>query len=49
MSLVRIPPVLRPVVDGRARLPASGDTVAEVLDALFAAQPALADQLRPEG
>ena len=49
MSLVRIPPVLRPVVGGSRELPASGGTVAEVLDALFTAQPALADRLRPEG
>jgi sulfur-carrier protein len=49
MTLVRIPPVLRHVVGGSRELPASGGTVAEVLDALFAAQPALADRLRPEG
>ena len=49
MSVVRIPPVLRDVVGGSRELPAVGDTVAEVLDGLFAGQPALADRLRPDG
>ena len=49
MSVVRIPPVLRPVVGGARELPASGGTVAAVLDDLFATQPALAARLRPEG
>jgi sulfur-carrier protein len=49
MSVVRIPPVLRPVVDGAREIPASGGTVAAVLDDLFAAQPALAERLRPDG
>ena len=49
MSVVRIPPVLRPVVGGSRELPASGGTVAEVLDDLFTARPALADRLRPDG
>jgi sulfur-carrier protein len=49
MSVVRIPPVLRPVVGGSRELPASGGTVAEVLDGLFIQHPALADRLRPEG
>ena len=49
MSVVRIPPVLRPVVDGARELPASGGTVAAVLDDLFTSQPALAKQLRPDG
>ncbi|MGH2382395.1 MAG: ubiquitin-like small modifier protein 1 [Candidatus Limnocylindria bacterium] len=45
MSKVRIPPVLRDVVGGSRELSASGATVAEVLDDLFASQPALADRL----
>jgi molybdopterin synthase sulfur carrier subunit len=49
VSIVRIPPVLRPVVGGARELPSSGDTVAEVLDHLFSAEPALAERLRPEG
>ena len=49
MSVVRIPPVLRPVVGGSRELPAAGATVAAVLDDLFASQPALANRLRPEG
>lgn len=49
MSVVRIPPVLREAVGGSRELPAVGATVAEVLDGLFAGQPALADRLRPDG
>jgi molybdopterin synthase sulfur carrier subunit len=49
MSVVRIPPVLRSVVDGARELPASGGTVSAVLDDLFASQPALAERLRPDG
>jgi molybdopterin converting factor small subunit len=49
MSVVRIPPVLRPVVDGAREIPATGGTVGAMLDDLFAAQPALAERLRPEG
>ena len=49
MSVVRIPPVLRPVVGGARELPSSGGTVAEVLDGLFAGHPALAERLRPDG
>lgn len=45
MSKVRIPPVLRHVVSGSRELNASGSTVAEVLDDLFASQPALSDRL----
>jgi molybdopterin converting factor small subunit len=40
---------LRPVVGGARELPAAGGTVAEVLDGLFAGQPALAERLRPDG
>jgi molybdopterin converting factor small subunit len=49
MSVVRIPPVLRPVVDGAREIPATGGTVGAMLDDLFAGQPALAERLRPEG
>ena len=49
MTVVRIPPVLRPVVGGVRELPAEGRTVAEVLDGLFADQPALAARLRSDG
>jgi molybdopterin converting factor small subunit len=49
MSVVRIPPVLRDVVGGSRELPAVGDTVAEVLDGVFAGHPALAERLRPDG
>lgn len=49
MTVVRIPPVLRPVVDGAREIPANGATVSQVLDDLFAAQPALAERLRPDG
>jgi molybdopterin synthase sulfur carrier subunit len=49
MSVVRIPPVLRDAVGGSRELAASGATVAEVLDGLFASQPALGDRLRPDG
>jgi sulfur-carrier protein len=49
MSVVRIPPVLRPVVGGSRELSASGGTVGEVLDGLFTGHPALADRLRSDG
>lgn len=49
MSVVRIPPVLRPVVNGAREVPAAGGTVGAVLDDLFTSQPALAAQLRPNG
>lgn len=49
MSSVRIPPVLRDAVDGSRSLPASGATVAEVLDDLFARHPALRERVTEEG
>ncbi|HEY7738780.1 MAG TPA: ubiquitin-like small modifier protein 1 [Candidatus Limnocylindria bacterium] len=49
MSQVRIPPVLRETVGGERELPASGDTVAAVLDDLFARYPALRDRVTEEG
>lgn len=50
MSTVRIPPVLRDAVGGERELDLPGETIAEVLDALFEAHPAVRDQLQaPEG
>ena len=49
VSRVRIPPVLRDVVDGSRELSASGATVAEVLEDLFARHPALRDRLSTRG
>ena len=49
MSTVRIPPVLRETVGGSRMVNASGGTVAEVLDDLFAAFPALRDRVTEAG
>jgi sulfur-carrier protein len=49
MSRVRIPPVLRDAVDGQRNLPASGSTVRDVLDDLFANHPALRDRVTQDG
>ena len=49
MSSVRIPPVLRETVGGNRTLPASGATVAEVLDDLFQRYPALRDRVSESG
>jgi molybdopterin converting factor small subunit len=49
MSTVRIPPVLRETVAGARTLNASGTTVAELLDDLFAHHPALRDRLTDAG
>ena len=49
MSKVRIPPVLRDAVDGSRSIEASGDTVAEVLDDLFARYPALRERVTEDG
>ncbi len=46
---VRIPPVLRDVVDGARQLEVTGATVGEALDALFARFPALRDRLLQRG
>jgi len=46
---VRIPPVLRDVVDGARQLEVTGATVGEALDALFARFPALRDRLTTDG
>ena len=49
MSRVRIPPVLRETVGGARDLEASGSTVEEVLDDLFARFPALRERVTAEG
>ncbi|HYM53564.1 MAG TPA: ubiquitin-like small modifier protein 1 [Candidatus Dormibacteraeota bacterium] len=49
MSTIRIPPVLRETVGGSRTLSASGGTVAEVLDDLFASYPALRDRVTEDG
>ena len=49
MSSVRIPPVLRDAVDGQRSLPASGATVRDVLDDLFANHPVLRDRVTEDG
>ena len=49
MSSVRIPPVLRDEVGGQKAVEASGGTVSEVLDQLFAAYPALGARVTEDG
>lgn len=49
MATVRIPPVLRENVNGQRTVNASGSTVAQVLDDLFAAYPALRDRVTESG
>ena len=46
---VRIPPVLRDVVDGARELEVEGGTVGEALDALFVHFPVLRDRLTTDG
>ena len=48
MSTVRVPPVLRAAVGGVRELSVPGSTVAEVLDALYAAHPEVQAQLVSE-
>ena len=45
MATVRIPPVLRPAVEGNKELELSGSTVGEILQALVAAYPPTKQQL----
>ena len=45
MSRVRIPPVLRQATGGARELIIAGDTVGEVLDALYREHPAVRGQL----
>jgi molybdopterin synthase sulfur carrier subunit len=49
VSSVRIPPVLREEVGGQRTVEASGQTVSEVLDQLFAAYPALGARVTQDG
>jgi molybdopterin converting factor small subunit len=49
LSTVRIPPVLRETVGGSRSVEASGATVSEVLDDLFARHPALRDRVSEDG
>lgn len=46
MPTVVLPAPLRPLAGGHARVEAAGTTVAEVLDTLVAAHPAIGDRLR---
>jgi molybdopterin converting factor small subunit len=48
MSVVRIPPVLRQAVGGEREVEVPGSTVAEVLDNLYEAHPAVKAQLQSE-
>jgi len=49
MAVVRIPTVLRPHTGGEARVEVDGATVGEVLTALVADNPALAERLFEDG
>jgi sulfur-carrier protein len=49
VSAVRIPPVLRETVGGSRMVSASGGTVREVLDDLFASFPALRERVTEDG
>ncbi len=49
MSSVRIPPVLRDEVGGQRAVEASGGTVSEVLEQLFATYPALGARVTEDG
>lgn len=49
MAVVRIPTVLRPHTGGQARVEVDGATVGEVLVALTADNPALAERLLEDG
>jgi sulfur-carrier protein len=49
VSRVRIPPVLRETVGGARELEASGGTVLEVLDDLFAQHPTLRERVTTDG
>jgi molybdopterin synthase sulfur carrier subunit len=45
MATIRIPPVLRPSVDGQREVSADGESVGAVLNALAEAHPGTRDQL----
>lgn len=48
MTTIKIPPVLRPAVDGERQVSADGATVGEVLDALYARHPSVRGQLQAD-
>ena len=48
MPTVKIPPVLRPRTGGESEIPASGETVGQVLEALAEAHPDTREQLFSE-
>lgn len=45
MATFRIPPVLRPLTDDQVEIAASGDTLRDALDGLFATYPDLRERL----
>ncbi|MFN2483654.1 MAG: MoaD/ThiS family protein [Candidatus Limnocylindria bacterium] len=49
MSTVRVPPVLRDAVGGARTLEATGETVAALLEDLFARHPELRDRVTENG
>jgi sulfur-carrier protein len=49
MTTIRIPPTLRPETGGERQVPASGDTVRELLDDLMSRFPGLRSQLVEDG
>ena len=49
MTTIRIPPTLRPETGGERQVPASGDTVRELLDDLISRFPGLRTQLVEDG
>jgi sulfur-carrier protein len=49
MANVRLAPVLRASVGGAKQVTATGGSLAEVLDDLYARFPALKEQIQPEG
>ncbi|MGD9696380.1 MAG: MoaD/ThiS family protein [Thermoleophilia bacterium] len=50
MSTVKIPPVLRQATGGAREIEVGGETISEVLDALYEKHPAVRAQLQtPEG
>jgi sulfur-carrier protein len=48
VSVVRIPPVLRAATGGLREVQVAGDTVGEVLDALYLEHPAVRTQLQSD-
>jgi molybdopterin converting factor small subunit len=49
VTVVRIPPTLRPEAGGEARVEAAGETVGDLLDDLTARFPALRERIFREG